>query len=664
MFQPSSLWEPPRLSELPSMSATKRLGIDTETRDPQLKKLGPGVRRDGKVVGISLAWEDGPAHYLPIGHSEGNLPEELVWEYMREQAAEYDGIVVGANLQYDLDYLAQNGVVFKKAKWFRDVQIAEPLIDELQSSYSLQAISERHGLPGKDESALREAATAWGLDPKKEMYKLPSRFVGDYATRDAELPLKLLRRQERMLEDMELWQIYDLESKLLPILVKMRRKGVRISWDRLDQVEQWAIAEARKALLRVKEETGVNLDWRDVWKPDAIARPLLETGVELEKRKDGKHSVDKATLESLDRAGNVVAKHLSRARQMNKVSTTFAESLRKHAVGDRIHGSFNQLRVSKGEGDEDKGARYGRLSSTDPNMQQQPARHPEIGPRWRSVYIPDEGGIWAANDYSQQEPRMLTHFAELCHLPKAHAMAERYRTDPDADNHDMMTELIHGEGLRERISKAEFKKLRGDAKIIFLGKCYGMGGGKLCRSLGLPTEWVWSNKRNAMIEVAGPEGQAIIDKFDRELPFVAGLAERCQKKADRDGVLKTILGRRCHFPRKANGEFDWTHKALNRLIQGSSADQTKAAMIQVAAAGFDMGLQVHDEIDLTVGSVAEAEEVARIMRECVDLRVPSKVDVEIGPSWGEAAELKTWRERAAAGDESSVKFLHSIGEAA
>lgn len=618
-----SEWRPTPVSQLPSWAGAKRVGLDCETYDPQLKKLGPGVRRDGRVIGISFAIEDGPSFYLPIGHYSDNLDPTSVWAYLKEQADQFTGIIVGANLQYDLDYLAHNGIWFHKAKWFRDVQVAEPLIDELQDSYSLQAIAERHGLPGKDERLLREAAKAWKVDPKHDMSLLPARFVGPYAIWDAELPLKLLRRQERIIEEQGLWKIYNLESQVLPVLVKMRRRGVKVDFDKLEQVEKWAISEAKKALKFVWQETGRNIKWDEVWKAAALAPALEDIGVTLERTKTGKPSIDKELLGRID---HPVAKALERARKMNKVVTTFANSVREYETNGRIHCTFNQLRTSHDSEEGDAGARYGRFSSSDPNMQQQPARDPEIGPLWRSIYIPDGDGLWACKDYSQQEPRWLVHFAELCGLPRAAEAAERYRTDPTTDNHSMMAEMC---GIERK-----------PAKEIFLGKCYGMGGAKLCRALGLPTEWIHSTRLNKMIEIAGPEGQAIIDKFDKELPFVRLLAKLCEEKAAQRGYITTVLGRRCRFPKKQDGSYDWTHKALNRLIQGSSADQTKAAVVQLDAESYEPQLLVHDEIDSTVSSVKEAEQMAEIMRHCVKANVPFRVDVEIGPNWGEADVLR------------------------
>jgi hypothetical protein len=213
-----------------------------------------------------------------------------------------------------------------------------------------------------------------------------------------------------------------------------------------------------------------------------------------------------------------------------------------------------------------------------------------------------------------------------------------------------------------------YKRMRGFCKEIFLGKCYGMGGAKLCRKLGLPTAWAISwqgeERRNRVndqmrfqdhgsallylqnnnligkgrpFECAGEEGQAILDKFDAEAPFVRGTAKMAEKTAQNRGYIKTWSGRRCRFPVSGGGGYDWTHKALNRLIQGCSADQTKMAMIALEEAGVAIQLQVHDEIDWTIRSRAEADLGAQIMREVIPLRVPMKVDVEIGPSWGEAA---------------------------
>lgn len=655
LFETPSTWQPPSMSKLPSWAGAKRIAIDVETKDPQITTLGPGVRRDGKMVGVSFAIEEGPSFYLPFGHDLGdNLPESKVLDYLRYQAKNFRGLLVGANLSYDLDWLWENDIYFPQVRSYADVQIAEPLIDELQMNYSLQAIAERHNFAGKDEYLLREAANSYHinkkpLDPKKDLWRLPARYVGAYAEQDVVLPLKIFRHQERLIEEQDLWRIFELESQVLPALVRMRRRGVLIDQTRLSEIERWSLQEETKALQEVRRITGINIEVGHVWRAEALAPALAQQGIEVSRTKTGKPSVKKEALDGID---NPVAKLLNRARKVNKVRTTFAASIWQHMTNGRIHGVLNQLRKTEDQSgeEESKGAAYGRLSGQNPNMQQQPARDPEIGPMWRSIYLPEPGTLWAAKDYSQQEPRMTTHFAEVCGLPMAKEAGDAYRNDPNCDNHQMMADMA---GIHRK-----------QAKEIYLGITYGMGGPKMCSKLGLPTRWavsygppyartlehfstyseatdrqhelVMEGEQARAYEVAGEEGQRLLDAVDQRVPFLKKLAKLAEKRAKDNGYIITLGGRRCRFPQAPDGSYEWTHKALNRLIQGSSADQTKKAVVEVDAAGYFIQLQVHDEIDGSYETVAQAEQAAEIMRTCMPIRVPSKVDVEVGPSWGEA----------------------------
>lgn len=658
LFIPESDWEPPSLSDLPTDWGDGRVGIDTETRDDLLKKLGPGPRRGGYIVGISLAFEGGKSFYLPIRHGAGgNMDARAVINYMRSCAARFTGTLCGANLSYDLDFLAEAGIEFKSVHRFRDVQIADPLICELHDSYSLQAVSERWGFEGKDEHLMDQALEAHnyrGSSAKSGIWALHSKFVGPYAERDAELPLAILRLQEEEIKRQGLEEIYDLESRVLPCLVNMRRRGVRVSEDRLDQVSSWALEQQREAIRAANELIVKPLDVYDITKTARVADALISLGVSLPKTKTGKYSV---TSDILDRIDHPVGVHLRRAKKMSTLRTTFVDGVRKHLTGGRAHCSFNQMRRSKDDGTGEEGAAFGRLSSSNFNFQNQPARDPEIGPLWRSIYVPDEGGEWASLDYSQQEPRQAVHFAvktgpqllgDAAHAAAVEA-ARRYREDPNTDFHQMMADMA---GIERK-----------PAKNIFLGLSYGMGGAKLCRDLGLPTVWrlswkegrKWRNhdfddaeearKRarmgrqagynTRMYEAAGPEGQDLMDTFDERVPFVRRMAKLCERRAESVGHINTLLGRKCRFPEMANGQIDNAHKGFNRLIQGSSADQTKAAVVAMEDAGYQLQLQVHDEVDMTVADRGEAERAAVIMENVVELEVPMRVDVETGPSWGE-----------------------------
>lgn len=661
LFEPDSSWTPPSMSDLPTDWGRGRVGIDTETRDEHLKTLGPGIRRGGYIAGVSFAIEDGPDFYLPIRHGAGgNMDPDQVIRYLRDMARKFPGSLCGANLGYDLDYLAEEGVEFPEVEWFRDVQIADPLINELHMSYSLDNIAARRGIAGKDETVLREALAAYGYKGnamKAGIWALHSKFVGPYAEQDARLPLTLLRRQEREIEEQDLWRVYNLESQVLPVLVKMRRRGVKVNEDKLRSVASWAREQQQLALDAANSLITRRLDFNDITKPAALAAVLTDLGVTLPKTKTGKDSVTAAVLDGLD---HPIGDHLRRAKKMSTLRTTFVDGVTKHLTNGRAHCTFNQLRREKDDGSGDsEGAAYGRLSSSNFNFQNQPARDPEIGPLWRGIYEPDDGGLWASLDYSQQEPRQAVHFAceagprligSAAHEAALEA-ARRYREDPSTDFHQMMADMAGVE--------------RKPAKEIYLGLSYNKGGASLARDLKLPTVWrlSWQEGRRRRFsdfetreevlakaeagrlagykvrywEAAGKEAQSIMDEFDERVPFVRKMANHCQDVASRQGYIETLGERRCRFPLKDNGEWDWVHKAFNRLIQGSSADQTKMAVVEMDRQGFPLQLQVHDEVTMSTPTREYAEAGAKIMEEVCQLQVPMKVDVETGPSWGEAA---------------------------
>jgi DNA polymerase I-like protein with 3'-5' exonuclease and polymerase domains len=643
LWEPELTWKATPVSALPAWTDAKRVCIDVECRDDHLYALGPGVRRDGYVCGIAFAIEDGPAHYLPIRHEGGgNLNPEHVWTYLRDQARGFTGETVFNSAPYDLDYLWENKIEFTKAAFHRDVQVAEPLLDELQKKYGLDAICARRGLVGKDENMLREHAKAWGIDPKTGLWRLHAGAVGNYAIGDVRAPLPLLRVQEKEIEEQNLRETYDLESRVTLALVRMTRRGLRVDLDELDRVEAWAKERLEECLSKIHYLTGIRIG--SISKAEDVARALKRHGVDVPTKVHGgtgkqMHSIQKLWLQQQT---DEVSKTIISGREFAKLLSTYVGGFRKHLVKDRLYPSFKQLvgasDEDEDEGDEDgdsSGARFGRVAAKHPNIQAQMKRSREIQKRWRRVLVPDEGKQWFKADLGQQEPRLTVHFAELCRLPGATQAGNAFREDPCFDPYQLMVELCRTP------ADTDLKQLRDELKEVYLGRCYGMGGGKLAKKLRLPTVWKTIERNGQTYEAAGPEAQEKINRFDRGVPYVRALARLCTKSAQAKKYIIALGNRRVRFELDANGEIRDEHKALNKLIQGSGAHQTKTALVDLDQAGFPLQLTVHDEFGYSGVDENEARRMGEITCNAVVIRVPFRCDIEAGPNYGELKKLFT-----------------------
>jgi DNA polymerase I-like protein with 3'-5' exonuclease and polymerase domains len=584
-----------------------------------MDSMGPGwPRKDGYIVGYAVA-VDGWKGYFPIAHQGGgNLDERIVNRWMKK-VLELPCDKVMHNAAYDLGWLRASG--FKVNGTVYDTMLAAPLIDENRFSYALNSLGFDYLKEVKSEQGLKDAASDFGVHAKKELWKLPAMYVGEYAEQDAALTLKLWHHLKALLRKDEVESIFTLETELLPVLIDLTFQGIRFNRDKCEQL----IADfKRKENEHIKQIKLISGEKVDIWAAASIAKAFDKLGIPYPKTTTGLPSFTKSFLDGHE---HEIAKLIIEAREFNKTHGTFLEPYLKHSAADgRIHPHINQMRS------EDGGTVTGRLSMNNPNLQQVPARHEIIGPMVRSLFLPEEGQLWAANDFSSQEPRLLVHYATLLDLPGAERMADAYRNNPDTDFHQMVADMA---GIQRKA-----------AKTIGLGLMYGMGKQKLANSLDLPLD----------------EAAELINSFHMNVPFLKGTVNSVMKRIEHPasgGSIRTLLGRKCRFPLWEPVEYGinkalpreqavveygprikraMTYKGLNRLIQGSAADQTKAAMVALNKAGFRLLLQVHDEIAVSVNDRSEAEEAARIMAQAVSLEVPSRVDVEIGPSWGEAKE--------------------------
>jgi len=616
MFPRISEWLPP--ASFPNLSEAKEIAIDLETCDPNMESLGPGwPRNDGYIVGYAVAI-DGWAGYFPVAHAGGgNLDKRIVERWIRDVLATPADKIMH-NAAYDLGWLRATG--FEVNGTIYDTMLAAPVLDENRFAYSLNSLGFDYLKEIKSEQGLKESASDFGVHPKKELWKLPAMHVGDYAEQDAALTLKLWHHFKALMRNDEVESVFRMETDVLPVLVNITLQGINFNRAKCEQKMAEMRAKETEILKYLKSQAGMQVD---IWAAQSIAAAFDRLSIQYPKTAAGAPSFTKSFLDTHE---HPMSKMILEARELNKTHGTFLEPYLKHSAKDgRVHTHFNQMRNEEG------GTVTGRLSASNPNLQQVPARHEIIGPMVRGLFLPEDGDIWAANDFSSQEPRLLVHYATLLGLPGAEKMAQAYRDNPDTDFHQMVADMA---GIK-----------RHAAKTIGLGLMYGMGKAKLATQLDLPLD----------------EASELIATFHSKVPFLKGTVDAVMKRIEHPasgGSIRTLLGRKCRFPlweptewgvnkalprEQAVMEYGsrikraGTYKGLNRLIQGSAADQTKAGMVALHKAGFKLLLQVHDEVALSVRNIDEARAAAEIMAKAVTLEVPSRVDVETGPSWGEAS---------------------------
>jgi DNA polymerase I-like protein with 3'-5' exonuclease and polymerase domains len=627
MNEPRELaWNIP--TEYPDLTQHKQIAIDLETCDPRLTTLGPGwARKDGFIVGIAVAagdWEG----YFPIRHANGhNLDPKITMRWLKKQMATPHIDKIMHNATYDLGWLRAEGVEVQGR--IIDTMITGAIVDENRMSYSLNNLGRDYLAERKNEKLLRVAAAEWGLDPKAEMYKLPPVFVGRYAEQDAGMTLRLWERLKIELDSNDLWSIWNLETSLIPMMCDMRQMGVRVDISKAEQAKKVFKNKSQEIKNEIHRLTGIRVE---PWAAASVASVFDALGIpyptsndsqlDMFRKKGGAPSFTKQWLAA---HAHPVAKMIMDLREADKADSTFIDSILRHEHEGRIHTEFHQLRSDDG------GTVTGRFSSSNPNLQQIPARDPEIKKVIRGLFIPEHGTQWGSFDYSSQEPRLLVHFAASLKGEHRHDMIDtvvKAYNEGDVDLHQMVADFAG-------ISRKE-------AKVVNLGIMYGMGKGKLAGQLGITEE----------------EAGTLLETHRDKVPFVKGLADLAMQQAAKHGVIRTLLGRRCNFhlwePRsfgyKKPLPFEeamttygqpltraFTYKALNKLIQGSAADQTKKAMADCHAEGLLPMLTVHDELCFSVESAEQAARIKEIMETGLShvLKVPSKVDAEMGANWGE-----------------------------
>ena len=621
---------PSKETTLPDLSTAVRLCVDIETYDPNLKTTGPSVRTGGWVAGIGIGaeFDDGKIEgwYIPVeheGYEELCLDKDEVMEWLQVQVSRKDREVLFANAIYDLDFLYNQHNIWVEGPII-DVQVAEPLIDENKHVYSLGSLADKYLGETKVDNFLYEycSNTFGGKAVRSQagnIYRCPPEIVAEYGIGDVTLPLRVWEKQRDQLTKDELWEVFTLETELIPLLLLMKSRGVRVDVGAKERLQDDCASQIIQLQEDLDKMAGVPVA---VYEATLLEEIYIKLGLSYPRTEAGSPSFTSQVLQNSE-FGSLV----DQLRKVTKINNTFLDGyINNFLVRDRIHPAFNQL---KGE---DYGTVTGRFSSSQPNLQNIPN-----DPRVRSLYIPDEGEDWYKLDYSSVEYRLALHYARG---PAAEEMRSRYAVDINFDAHQMTADEI---GITRK-----------QAKAINFGLIYGMGVKKLAVELGVTVS----------------EAKSILYRFHDKVPFMNALLQAAKKAADNRGYVHTLAGRRRRFnlwepmrwqkgkfplPREqAEHEYGnaikrgYTYRALNAAIQGSAADAMKKSMVDIFKSGVCDVIGVpmlteHDELDFSVGREARhleaIREVKYLMENAYDVKVPLLVDAEKGKSWGQIEEV-------------------------
>ena len=611
LFEAQTEWNEPE--EYPDLRKYDEIAIDLETRDPDLKSKGSGsIIGNGEVVGIAVA-VPGRKFYFPIAHGSGpNMDRKKTLEWFKD-ICESDAIKIFHNAMYDVCWIKSMGL--KINGQIVDTMIAASLIDENRFRFDLNSLSWDYLGHGKNEAALNEEAKSRGLDPKADMWQLPAMYVGSYAEKDAELTLELWQIFKKELIHQDVESIFELETDLFPCLVDMRFLGVRVDVQRAHKLKQQLTLQEEELLHKIKKETHIDVQ---LMAARSVAKVFDKLGLPYERT--AKSQAPSFTKNFISNHSHPVVRMIAQAREVNKAHTTFIDTIIKHEHKGRIHADINQIRSDYG------GTVTGRFSYSNPNLQQLPARNKDLGPMIRSIFIPEEGHTWGCFDYSQQEPRLVVHYAALHKFPSVNDVIDNYENDTSTDFHQVVADMA--------------KIPRSQAKVINLGLFYGMGKAKLQAELG----------------VSKDKAAELFDQYHAKVPFVKQLMNSASNRAQERGQIRTLLGRLCRFHLWEPNQFGmhkalpheealqehgpgirraYTYKALNKLIQGSAADMTKKAMLDLYKSGIVAHIQIHDELCVSVRDEEHAQQIVEVMENAVTLEVPNKVDYEKGKTWGD-----------------------------
>ncbi|RSZ27533.1 DNA polymerase I [Acinetobacter bereziniae] len=578
------------------LSTAKRFAIDTETTSLDY--------RVAEMVGFSLAFDAHDAYYIPLAHDYEGAPEQLNRETIIQQIKpilEDPNIEkIGHHLKYDAHIFENHGIHLQG--WFFDTMLA---------SYVLNSVATRHGMDDVARVYLSHLTTTFeqvaGKGAKQKTFnQIDIETAGHYAAEDAHVTYRLYEVLERKLKEIpELNGIlHNIEMPVASVLTSMEENGIELDLKFLDQLSVDFANTIQNLENQIIEIAGESFN---VGSPKQVGEVLFEKlGLKGGKKTaTGQYSTSEAVLEKID---HPITQLIIEYRGLTKLRSTYTEALVKQANNDthRVHTSYHQALTATG-----------RLSSTDPNLQNIPIRE-EIGRQIRKAFIAPKGRVLLAADYSQIELRLMAHFSQ------DEALVDAFKNGQDV--HRRTASEVLGVAL-ENVTSDQ----RRQAKAVNFGLLYGMSEFGLIRQLGFTRE----------------ESQNYIKQYFHRYPGIYEYMQRTRQVALEQGFVETITGRRLYTPdidaRNMMVRKGAERAAINAPLQGSAAEIIKMAMIEVDKIlpkdQAKLLLQVHDELVFEVDeAVADqvAEQIKDIMQKVVTLSVPLEVEVGQGKNWGEA----------------------------
>ena len=605
------------MSTFPRIEHTKVLVIDTET-------TGLDWWRD-KLFGISIAWDDQSAYW-----DVRQDPQVIQWlqDLIREERV---GTWVGHNIKFDYHFLREAGVTLPPER-IDCTMIRGALINEHEPTFSLDFLARKYAGMQKDEEIYAELAALFGGRATRNVQmpnisRAPIRIVSKYAIQDAVVTLALYNWQQAEIERQDLYRVHSLERDLMPVIIDMEEQGVCVDVERAERA-------VRELTLRVdREQSALNSlagfevnpnpsgSITELFKPERgeDGEWYLVDGTRADKTEGGKASIN---AECLRRMKHPAAKMILDLRKMMKTRDTF---LKGHILGHHhdgiIHCNYNQTK-----NDAEAGTGTGRLSVTNPALQQIPSRDKDIKSLVRPIFIPDVGASWLGMDWSQFEFRVANHYGNVP------AILSAYASNPDLDFHQLVSDLT---GIPRNAQYAGGPS----SKAINLGLAFNMGSGRLAQECGLPYTEEEGPNGNTYLK-AGPEALAMFEKYHAANPGMRNTSQKASSLAKERGFVHSMLGRHLRFP---GGQF--VHKASGLIYQATSADCMKQKLIELHTYLNTHGcgrllLTVHDEVGISLDndSKEHADEIARIYTTFDGVECPIKLRVPITCDWGTGAD--------------------------